>query len=308
MHEWTADRIERERVVRYADLVPCLNAFIDTRNPGSEAKENFTIIGPGVSENPQQHVHIAEPHGFNIGGARQPPGCVNSQHSHDSAEVFVVHSGRWRFNLGERGEDASVECGAGDVISLPTGMFRGFTNIGEEVGYLFAVLGGDDPGRVLWAPYVFDMAESFGLVLLASGALVDTRAGETVPEGVGRMPRTSADQVAVLHVPTDEEAEALVWRADNAADSGEAPIIGPDGQFRSEHGFLLDRLALVASEKRDRPPIAEREVLFVHSGSIELRWHAGLVTLGEGDTITVPAGLGHRIASAQGCILYRVTR
>ncbi|MDZ7589029.1 MAG: hypothetical protein U5J78_07840 [Parasphingorhabdus sp.] len=65
------------RIVRYADLRPCYNAFIDTRNPGSEAKENFTVIGPGVSENPEQHVHIAEPHGFNIGGARQPPGCVN---------------------------------------------------------------------------------------------------------------------------------------------------------------------------------------------------------------------------------------
>jgi hypothetical protein len=61
------------RIVRYADLKPCYNAFIDTRTPGSEAKENFTIIGPGVSENPDQHVHIAEPHGFNIGGARQPP-------------------------------------------------------------------------------------------------------------------------------------------------------------------------------------------------------------------------------------------
>jgi mannose-6-phosphate isomerase-like protein (cupin superfamily) len=308
MHEWSADRIERERVVRYADLVPCLNAFIDTRNPGSEAKENFTIIGPGVSENPQQHVHIAEAHGFNIGGARQPPGCVNSQHSHDTAEVFVVHSGRWRFNLGERGEDASVECGPGDVISLPTGMFRGFTNIGEEVGYLFAVLGGDDPGRVLWAPYVFDMAENFGLVLLASGALVDTRAGEKVPEGAGRMPRTTEEQVAALHVPTDEEAEALVWRAREAAALGAEPIIGPQGQFRSEHGFVLERLALAPGEERERPPIAERDVLFVHSGSVELRWNAGNLTLSKGDTITVPAGLAHRIASAQGCILYRVTR
>ncbi|MBC7521749.1 MAG: cupin, partial [Sandarakinorhabdus sp.] len=40
----TAAAIAR-RVVRYADLVPCYNAFIDTRTPGSEAKENFTIIG-----------------------------------------------------------------------------------------------------------------------------------------------------------------------------------------------------------------------------------------------------------------------
>ena len=31
-----------QRLIRYADLRPCRNAFIDTRSPGSEAKENFT--------------------------------------------------------------------------------------------------------------------------------------------------------------------------------------------------------------------------------------------------------------------------
>ncbi|MCU0729205.1 MAG: cupin domain-containing protein, partial [Sphingopyxis sp.] len=159
---WTAERL-RERVVRYADLAPCYNAFIDCRTPGSEAKENFTIIGPGVSENPAQHVHIAEPHGFNIGGARQPPGCVNSQHSHDTAELFVVHSGEWRFDLGEHGEDAQLHLVPGDVISIPTGLFRGFTATKPAEdgtpGFLWAVLGGDDPGRVLWAPKVFEMAK-----------------------------------------------------------------------------------------------------------------------------------------------------
>src|SRR4028119_1978733 len=71
----TLQQLEQRRV-RYGDLVPCRNAFIDTRNPGSEDKENFTIVGPGVSENPEQHVHISEPHGFNIGAARQPPHCA----------------------------------------------------------------------------------------------------------------------------------------------------------------------------------------------------------------------------------------
>lgn len=83
-----------QRVVRYADLRPCTNAFVDARTPGSGKKENFTIIGPGVSENPNQYVHIPEPHGFNIGAARQPGGCLNSQHSHETAEVFVIHSGQ----------------------------------------------------------------------------------------------------------------------------------------------------------------------------------------------------------------------
>ena len=113
------------RVVHYADLKPCTTAFIDTRTPGSKEKENFTIIGPGVAENPDQHVHIEIPHGFNIGGARQPPGCVNSQHSHETAEVFVVHSGTWAFHMGPNKEDGDVVLNPGDTISIPVHTFRG---------------------------------------------------------------------------------------------------------------------------------------------------------------------------------------
>ena len=124
------------RLVRYAELRPCTTAFIDTRTPGSEQKENFTIIGPGVAENPDQHVHISIPHGFNIGGARQPPRCVNSQHSHETAEVFVVHTGIWRFKTGHDGAGSHVDLGPGDTISIPTQVFRGFENVGGDTGFL----------------------------------------------------------------------------------------------------------------------------------------------------------------------------
>ena len=301
---WAVEAMEA-RVVRYADLRPCYNAFIDTRSPGSEAKENFTIIGPGVSENPEQHVHIAEPHGFNIGGARQPPGCVNSQHSHDTAEVFVVHSGEWRFDLGEHGDDAHVLLHPGDVISLPTGLFRGFTNVGTDTGYLFAVLGGDDPGRVLWAPRVFDMAANYGLVLLESGQLVDTVAGEVVPDGTAPMPRTTPEQVASLSRATSSDAECLAWRATDS--SGVTPIIGPKAPINGPHPFQIDRLDLASNGSADvRTPDAP-EVLFVHNGALTVTWDDGTVLLGEGDTMTVPMKIERQLSTATGAIVYRVS-
>ena len=85
------------RIVRYGELKPCRTAFIDAHTPGSNQKENFTIIGGGVSESPDQHVHIKETPGFNIGAAGQPPKCRNSLHSHRTAEVFFVLKGRWRY-------------------------------------------------------------------------------------------------------------------------------------------------------------------------------------------------------------------
>ena len=75
------------QIVRYAELVPCRTAFIDAHTPGSDQKENFTIIGGGVSESADQHVHIKDTPGFNIGAAGQPPKCRNSLHTHKTAEV-----------------------------------------------------------------------------------------------------------------------------------------------------------------------------------------------------------------------------
>ena len=98
----------KKRLVRYGELKPCKTAFIDAHTPGSNQKENFTIIGSGVSESADQHVHINIPHGFNIGAAGQPPKCRNSLHSHRTAEVFFVLSGRWRFFWGRWGTAGEV--------------------------------------------------------------------------------------------------------------------------------------------------------------------------------------------------------
>jgi mannose-6-phosphate isomerase-like protein (cupin superfamily) len=305
LHVWTPKMMEA-RVVRYADLRPCYNAFIDTRSPGSEAKENFTIIGPGVSENPDQYVHIAEPHGFNIGGARQPPGCVNSQHSHDTAEIFVVNSGTWSFNLGETGSDVHVKCGPGDVISLPTGLFRGFTNIGTDTGYLFAVLGKDDPGSVTWAPYVFDMAKDYGLVLLENGSLVDTAAGQSIPADAKPMPRTTPEQVAAMALPTAAEAERLVWRHYAPTHSQETPVIGPGAPLYADNDIVMTRIDLNAGDRFSVGTAAAPEVLFIHQGAVTLNWADGALDLSDGDTVTVPIGLAHQLSSDVGAIVYKV--
>ena len=286
------------RIVRYGELQPCFDAFIDTRTPGSDQKENFTIIGPGVSENPDQHVHIAEPHGFNIGGARQPPGCTNSQHSHETAEVFYAHSGTWRMNLGEHGDDAQAILHPGDLISIPTRVFRGFTNIGEDDGFLWAVLGGDDPGRVLWAPQVFDMAKQYGLVLMEDGMLIDTAKGETVPEGKTAMPVTTRAQVEALQSFSAEELEACIARAGSPGPKGafdtldgvsETYLIG-EGRMDWPHGFRVCEMtlapgALVPPHRLDVP-----DVWFVQSGDLSLALGEEKTTCGPGDTITVPQG------------------
>ncbi len=295
-----------DRIVRYADLVPCRNAFIDTRTPGSEEKENFTIIGPGVSENAEQHVHITEAHGFNVGGARQPPGCVNSQHSHDTAETFVVHSGEWRFTFGEHGEDSAIVGRPGDIVSFPTHAFRGFENIGDDAGFLWSVLGGDDPGRVMWAPRVFELARDYGLVLLENGALVDERAGQRAPEGVAPMTPTTPAQVAALHRVAQGDADTLIVRADDSQGSHVvAPgvammrVIGAGGAFAWDHGFTVDRIT-IKRDKRWRSTASDRpHVAFIQRGTVRITVDGAIATLAAGDTITFPRGSEHSIEASE---------
>ena len=66
------------RIVHYGELRPCRTAFIDAHTPSSDQKENFTIIGGGVYESGDPHVHITETPGVNIGAAGQPPKCRKS--------------------------------------------------------------------------------------------------------------------------------------------------------------------------------------------------------------------------------------
>ncbi len=286
------------RIVRYADLAPCKDAFIDTRSPGSDQKENFTIIGPGVAENPNQFVHISEPHGFNIGGARQPPRCMNSQHSHETAEVFYVHTGEWRFMTGENAKDGEVFIGPGDLITIPTRLFRGFENVGDSSGFLWAVLGGDDPGHVLWAPYVFDMAKKYGLVLLEDGTLIDSAKGERVPQGAKVMQVTTKDQVGSLQKVDSETLERSVVRSGDERPTGLFATIG--GVFERvlvgaepitwPHGFTVSEITLSSGAELPSHALNIPDVWFIQRGAVEVSMNGQVARCSDGDTITLPIG------------------
>lgn len=314
--EQAAEKLLSERLVRYGDLIPCTTAFIDTRTPGSAKKENFTIIGPGVAENPDQHVHISIPHGFNIGAARQPPGCVNSQHSHETAEVFVVHTGRWAFYLGPDAGDGEVILEPGDTISIPIHVFRGFENVGDDTGFMFAVLGGDDPGHVTWAPYVFESAKQHGLILLENGSLVDTTKGESVPAGKKPMPVTTEDDVRRLRQMTADQLQECVARYVDfaAATDGanrvtgliELPVIGsasateklPAGRMNWPHGFHLRYCKAAPGARGQWHRRSEEEVILVHKGTLDVSLGEASTQLKPGDTMTIPIDAARRFENS----------
>lgn len=286
------------RIVRYGDLQPCKTAFIDAHTPGSDQKENFTIIGGGVSESPDQHVHITEPHGFNIGAAGQPPKCRNSLHNHRTAEVFFVLKGRWRFFWGRWGKTGEVVLEEGDIFNIPTNIFRGFENIGTDYGMIMAVLGGDDAGGgVIWAPQVIEDAKDHGLILGENGKLYDSKKGQNLPADVKPMPLLTDEELAKVDEPTPLQViNGYVRRYNDltalAGAGGKVNVIGENGFMRDKPGFEIDFLtrANASAEKHshDRP-----SVLMPVKGHWRVDWDGGSATLAPGDTMSVPANLAH---------------
>ena len=300
------------RIVRYGDLRPCKTAFIDAHTPGSDRKENFTIIGGGVSEAADQHVHIVDTPGFNIGAAGQPPGCRNSLHSHRTAEVFFVLKGRWRFFWGRWGTAGEVILEEGDIFNIPTGIFRAFENVGTDYGMIMAILGGDDAGGgVVWAPQVIEDARAYGLVLGENGRLYDTKKGQGLPDGVGPMPLLTEQELTAFPEPRTADVipnhVARYWDLMALSDRQPAPVIGAHGVLRDRPGFEVELLS--RNSIPDTPYSMDRhEVLMPMRGHWRLTWAGGSTVLNPGDTAAIPPGLEHALAPSMTgeASLYRV--
>lgn len=308
---FTQTDMER-RIVRYGELKPCRTAFIDAHTPGSNQKENFTIIGGGVSESPDQHVHIKETPGFNIGAAGQLPHCRNSLHSHRTAEVFFVLKGRWRFFWGRWGNAGEVVLEEGDIFNIPTGIFRGFENVGTDYGMIMAILGGDDAGGgVIWAPQVIEDAKDHGLVLGANGKLYDTKTGQSLPEGVLPMRLLSETELETFPEPTPRDVVpnhvARYWDLMALARTSPAKVIGADAILRDKPGFDVELLTR-GSIPEETYTVDRHEVLMPVRGHWRLRWDVGETVLAPGDTCAVPPGLNHTLAPSMTgeASLYRI--
>ena len=301
------------RTILRKDLKEDRAAFLDTKIPGSEAKINYPLIGPGVSENADQVIPVTEPHGFNLGGAVMPAGVVNNLHLHFTAEVFVCFAGEWQFRWGVDGADGEAVVSDGDVISIPTWIFRGFTSKTDDA-WLYTALGRDHSGGLIWAPSVIEKAAQYGMHLSADNKIIETEPGVT-PEGVELIKPLSADQLSALRRYSVDDMRQrlakpadLVWSDEPFLDStiagGGAQLALVVGYGLTEDRFQAPRLtdphglslAWLRAE-RGRGMLQHRhdqsQVLIVKTGRLKVtlnRDNPVSVELGPYDTLSVPVG------------------
>ena len=181
------------RLAKFEDLVPSTLPFVEGKLEGHKERKNYSIVGPGVAEDSKQFVKIAMPHSFNLGAVSALPKNGSGLHSHTTAEVFIIYSGKWRFYWGAEGKDETI-LSAGDIISMPTNMFRGFENAGNQEGLIFVVLGGDDPGIITWVPSVLEKAKETGMALLNDNSLIDLSKND-IPKDKSLLEPISSEEI-----------------------------------------------------------------------------------------------------------------
>ena len=181
------------KLAKFSDLTPSTLPFVEGKLEGHKKRKNYSILGPGVAEDKNQSVKISEPHGFNLGAVSAEPLNGSGLHSHLTAEVFLIYSGKWRFYWGSEGKDETI-LNPGDIVSMPTNMFRAFENAGDDEGLIFVVLGEDDPGIVTWMPEVLERAKKTGMALLDDNSLIDLNSKQ-VPNDRKLLEPLSKDEI-----------------------------------------------------------------------------------------------------------------
>jgi quercetin dioxygenase-like cupin family protein len=300
------------RHVKRSDYRSCTVAFIDCKKPGSHLKQNYSIIGPGVTSSTEQVINLPEAHGFNIGAAAMPTGITNNLHIHFTAEVFMVYEGEYTFRWGSNGENEFVGR-PGDILSIPTWIFRGFTNTGEGEGWVFTTLGGDNTGGVIFHPDIIREAADYGLYISRNNMLIDTSNGDPVPtDDQCIAPMADADVAALREYSLEDMRQRVVTTDDRdyrrafidmgleGCGAEIAPVIGHGitqnrdhtAQIRNPHGFSMEWLRLQPGQKLSPFSLAEKMVLIPKSGGLRVTLNDDAdvtIDLNPWDTFSIPA-------------------
>lgn len=282
----------RERFIPFRDLRYTTEAFIDYCIPECTPKYNYSMIGPGVSQNPNQPVNLREPHGFQIGGVSLPHGKVNPAHMHFTCEVFMCTRGDWRVQWGFNPDSAEATISAGDIVSVPTWVYRGFTNVGVDDGFLFTVLGGDNTGGVLWGPTTVAAAARNGVQLTDRYRMVDSNRGQIVEPSERLFVPMTPEEISALRPWSIEEMSRrivrfpdLVWSRHGFLDSQlpgcgaqVAPVVGlgitqdrnAQAPVVNGHGASIEWVRIPGGGRVSRHRLKEKQVLIIKKGTVRL--------------------------------------
>ena len=310
------------KLAKFSDLVPSKLPFVEGKLEGHKNRKNYSIVGPGVAEDISQSIKISSPHSFNLGAVSAMPRNGSGLHSHTTAEVFIVFSGKWRFYWGNEGKNETI-LSSGDIISMPTNMFRGFENAGDQEGTMFVVLGGDDPGIITWLPSVLEKAKKTGMALLNDNTLIDL-SKNNIPKDKTLLNPISSEEIKKFDNYNLNEIEKFICKFTNRINHEIklnenfkiTQILGNHFQNKNFHPIINQNtgfnLSILKSQKGkiDNLKFSKPTVMFSQIGSWQIQIDDFEINLNPKDTISIPinSNVNVRIDSEDESLLNCVTQ
>jgi quercetin dioxygenase-like cupin family protein len=285
----------QERFIPFSGLRYSTDAFIDYRIPGCGPKKNYALIGPGVSQNPNQPVSLREKHGFQVGGVAMGPGVTNPPHMHFTAEVFICTRGGFQLHWGFNPDRNEYPLGEGDIASIPTWIYRGFQSQGTRdggEGFMFTALGQDDTGGILWGPATLEAARAQGVHLTEDYKIIDEHLGGHWDPSFKRLQPMTPEEIAGLRQWTPEQMRqrvvkfselnwsdrALLDHALPSCGAWMAPVIGHGmsaerdhlAPIQNAHGFSIEWLKIPVGGQVSKHALASKQVVALHQGKLDI--------------------------------------
>lgn len=142
------------QIARFAQLTPIQKTFEvngiripDAAYSMVAARDNVVLMEP--ERDASGRAALLGPPGVKLFMSTCPPGQGPALHLHPkSTETFMPLTGRWRIAWGDRGEH-EVIAEPFDIVSVPPGWYRAFTNVSEGDATIFVMVNHDpaDPAE-----------------------------------------------------------------------------------------------------------------------------------------------------------------
>ena len=221
---------------------PTVDLYVDGRLSGY-GRTLFVLMGDTLTEHAAA---LGVKPDFNIAMLESPPDKGAAPHIHETLEVLMPITGRWRFEAsgqsqpdgqsnGQSGAQAdgqhrghyrgqhSLELGPLDTLVIPTHLYRSFRNVSGETAKLFAlVVGRDMVNTIAMHPSIVAAARAAGF--------------EVDDVGRQRLPGFSPQPVHIEAKPLDaEELARAAVPFSSFSEEGYLHVLGPRGSgARSE--------------------------------------------------------------------------
>ena len=151
----------RRRVVTVADRQWSANALLDSCLPGHHS-ELAPVLGYGMTQDRDHDIPITNPHGLSVEFLRIEPGNTVGPFRLAEKQVLIGFQGAFEVAVNEPGQEVSTRVEAQDFFSVPAGVWRSITAVGDTAAEIAIMLPGDARKPITWAPEIVAQAGEAG--------------------------------------------------------------------------------------------------------------------------------------------------